>query len=116
VNKPVQIAVIAVCVGASAYLLYGFFSKPSPTANEGIPEFLHYKCPKPDCGHEFSWQRGTDTGDRSIDTCPECGTIEATRAAKCQACGMFQAMSGHGSYEKICPGCGVELVPLRDQR
>lgn len=112
-SKPVQIVIVILCLGASAYLLYGYISKPSATANEGIPEFLHYKCADPKCGHEYSWQRGSG---EALDACPKCGKAEPNRCAKCQACGLFQPLSGHGTYEKTCPGCGAELPPLREQQ
>jgi hypothetical protein len=113
VSKPIQIAIVLLCVGASAYLLYGYFTRPSPTANEGIPERLHYKCADPKCGHEYTWERGTET---AVDACPKCGSLESNRCAKCQECGLFQPLSGHGSYEKKCPGCGAMLPPLREQQ
>ncbi len=116
-NKPIQIAIIVLCIGGAGYLLYGFFSKPGPTANEGIPEYLHYKCANRSCGHEYTWQRGTEIADGgSVDTCPKCGTIEALRSAKCQECGLFQPLQGHGSFEKTCPGCGASLPTLREQK
>ncbi len=114
--KPLQILIVVLCHGAAGYLVVSFMTKPSATANEGTPEVLHFKCGNPQCGHGYSWERGSDTGGRDIDTCPECGTIEAVRAAKSQECGLYQAMSGHGAYEKICPGCGAELPPIREQK
>ncbi|MFG0241351.1 MAG: hypothetical protein ACF8R9_01060 [Phycisphaerales bacterium JB054] len=114
--KPVQILIAVLCLGGAGYLIFNFMSKPSPTANEGTPDFLHFKCGNPECGLGYSWERGTDTGGRDIDTCPDCGTIEAFRAAKCQECGHYQAMAGHGSYEKICPECGADIPPIREQR
>ncbi len=115
-SKPLQIVIVVLCLGAAGYLMFNFLNKPSATANEGTPNFLHFKCASTSCGHGYSWERGTDTGGRDIDTCPQCGTIEAFRAAKCQECGHYQAMSGHGAYEKICPECNAELPSIREQK
>lgn len=114
--KAVQIVIVVLCLGGAGYLLFNYLNKPSPTSNEGTPEYLHFKCANPECGHGFTWKRGTDTGGRDIDTCPDCGTPEAFRAAHCQECGLYQAMTGHGAYEKICPQCGAELPPIREQK
>lgn len=115
-SKPLQIAIIVLCLGAAAYFLYGYVTKPSPTAEEGVPEYFHFVCGNPACGNTFDWQRGEDTGDRDIDTCPKCGTPEAFRAAKCQECGLYQPLKGHGTFERTCPKCGAQLPPLRDQK
>jgi hypothetical protein len=115
-SKPIQIVIIIACLAGAGFLLYYNLSKPSPTANEGVPEFIHFTCADRKCGHQFTWEQGSDTGGREIDTCPKCGTPEAGRSAKCQQCGHFQVLTGHGAYEKICPECGAELPPLREQK
>lgn len=114
--KFVQILIVVACLGGAGYLLFNFMTKSSPTANEGVPEYLHFKCTNSSCGHAWSWERGTDSGGEDFDKCPECGSIENPRAAKCQECGHYQAMTGHGAYEKICPECQAELPPIREQR
>jgi hypothetical protein len=116
VKTPVQIAIVVLCLGGAGYFLISYLNTPSPTSEEGVPEYLHYKCGAADCLHEYTWKVGTDTGDRDIDTCPECGTLEMYRSAKCQECGLFQPLAGHGTFEKICPGCGADVPPLRDQK
>ena len=112
--KPVQIAIVVVCLLGAGYLLVSYATKNSPTANEGIMDVYHFKCLK--CGHEFAWERGEDIGSReNVDDCPECGTMEAARCAICPN-GHYQVMRGHGTYERNCPECGVEMPPLREQK
>jgi hypothetical protein len=115
VNKPVQIAIIVACLAAAGYLVFGFVTRPSATANEGAPDILHFLCANPKCGHGFSWERGSDTGGREGDTCPDCNTEGGYRAAKCPNCAHYQALQGHGTYQNPCPECGKDMPPLREQ-
>lgn len=112
-RKSVQISVIFLCFGASAVLLYRFFTAERPGAWEG-PRMSFYLCADPDCGVEYAVRPGEDLGGREPWRCPRCGS-EAADAARCAGCGRMHRLVGHGRYLPECPHCGEKMPPLVEQ-
>lgn len=114
-SKPVQIAIVVICLAGAAFLLINFVSKPKANAGDSITVMEHYICPNPECGHGFTWEKGMDLGGREFpDVCTKCGTYDAPKAARCDAdaCGHFQLLEGHGTFEDPCPECGADMPDL----
>jgi len=113
VSKPVQIAIVVICLAGAAFFLFNFISAEPANSEDGVPDEYHYLCSDSKCGNTFSWTRGEDLGGRQFpDICPKCGAPDGYQAAKCDACGHYQMVQGHGSYEDPCPECGADMPPL----
>ncbi len=112
-SKPVQIAIVIICLVGAAFLLVRYFNAPAANSEDGLPDEYHYICANQSCDIGFTWERGQDLGEREYsDTCPECLTPDAPGAAKCDECAHYQILRGHGTYDDPCPECGANMPPL----
>ncbi|VAX41773.1 hypothetical protein MNBD_PLANCTO03-818 [hydrothermal vent metagenome] len=111
-SKPIQIAIVIVCLGAAAFLLFNYVNTESPNSEDGVPDIYHYLCADPKCNNGFTWERGQDFIGEFPDECPKCGTPDAFQAAKCDSCGHYQMVQGHGTFDNPCPECGADMPPL----
>ncbi len=66
VSKPVQIAIVVICLGAAGFLLMNYITAPAADAEDGIPEIYHYICTENNCGETFSWALGDDLNGREF--------------------------------------------------
>lgn len=108
-SKPVQIAIIVVCLGAAAYLIFTNVNQPSTESPKAV---YHYECINDRCKHEWSWVAGDPLpgGVDHVEMCPQCQTEYAQQSAKCDACGKLHPIVGHGGSQKECPHCGASMI------
>ena len=107
-SRNLQIAFTVVALGASGFMAYRWWTKPS-AGSQNLTIQIAWICKNADCGVDFSMTTAEvikkQAPGTSVVPCPKCGGLKTRRAHKCLSCGKNNQSVGHGDAPEICAFC-----------
>ncbi|MBL8760642.1 MAG: hypothetical protein JNL50_05000 [Phycisphaerae bacterium] len=112
-NNAVKLALVTVLLGAAAFFVFRFVTKPGE-GDAALDQETIWKCSNASCENIYRVTRrdrlklqGEGTG--TLPPCPKCAKL-GIEVYECQFCKQVYEPVGHGSYPDNCPHCGKNLA------